>query len=74
VRSSIAAEVRQLASEETDREQMRIVRDQLADLAPRLAESIVRGERFRLPAPRAILGDDSARLAALSFKPSAEHD
>jgi hypothetical protein len=38
VRSSIAEEVRQLAADETDREEMRIIREQLADLAPPLPE------------------------------------
>jgi len=33
-RSSIAAEVAQLAADETDRAEMRIVRDQMAELAP----------------------------------------
>jgi hypothetical protein len=35
VRSTIQAEVAALASDEHDREEMRIIRDQLADLAPR---------------------------------------
>jgi transcriptional accessory protein Tex/SPT6 len=34
VRSSIAEEVRELAADEADREEMRIIREQLADLAP----------------------------------------
>jgi Arc/MetJ-type ribon-helix-helix transcriptional regulator len=33
-RSSIAAEVRRLAADEGDREDMRIVREQMAELAP----------------------------------------
>jgi hypothetical protein len=33
-RSSLVAEVERLAADETDREEMRIVREQLADLAP----------------------------------------
>jgi hypothetical protein len=33
-RSSIRAEVRRLAADEQDREEMRIVREQLAELAP----------------------------------------
>jgi Arc/MetJ-type ribon-helix-helix transcriptional regulator len=33
-RSSIAAEVRRLAADEGDREEMRIVREQMAELAP----------------------------------------
>jgi Arc/MetJ-type ribon-helix-helix transcriptional regulator len=33
-RSSIAAEVRTLAADERDREEMRIVREQMAELAP----------------------------------------
>ena len=33
-RSSLVAEVERLASDETDREEMRVVREQLADLAP----------------------------------------
>ena len=32
--SSIAAEVRRLAADEGDREEMRIVREQMAELAP----------------------------------------
>lgn len=38
VRSSIAEEVRQLAADDADREEMRIIREQLADLAPPLPE------------------------------------
>lgn len=34
VRSALRAEVRRLAADEDDREEMRIVREQLADLAP----------------------------------------
>ena len=34
VRSSIRAEVRRLAADERDREEMRIIREQLAELAP----------------------------------------
>jgi Arc/MetJ-type ribon-helix-helix transcriptional regulator len=37
VRSSIRAEVRRLAADDRDREEMRIVREQLAELAPRPA-------------------------------------
>jgi Arc/MetJ-type ribon-helix-helix transcriptional regulator len=33
-RSAIAAEVRRLAADEGDREEMRIVREQMAELAP----------------------------------------
>ena len=33
-RSSIAAEVARLASDEADRDEMRIVREQMAELAP----------------------------------------
>jgi Arc/MetJ-type ribon-helix-helix transcriptional regulator len=33
-RSSIAAEVRQLAADETDRAEMRAIREQMAELAP----------------------------------------
>lgn len=33
-RSSIVAEVAQLAADETDRAEMRVVRDQMAELAP----------------------------------------
>ena len=36
VRSALRAEVRRLAADDGDREEMRIVREQLADLAPRL--------------------------------------
>ncbi len=35
VRSAIRDEVRRLAADEADREEMRIVREQLAELAPR---------------------------------------
>jgi Arc/MetJ-type ribon-helix-helix transcriptional regulator len=38
VRSSIAAEVRRLAADEGDREEMRIVREQMAELAPEPAD------------------------------------
>lgn len=38
VRSSIAEEVRQLAADQADRDEMRIIREQLADLAPPLPE------------------------------------
>jgi Arc/MetJ-type ribon-helix-helix transcriptional regulator len=34
VRSSIVAEVRRLAADEQDREEMRIIREQMAELAP----------------------------------------
>ena len=34
VRSSIAAEVQQLAADETDRAEMRVIRKQMAELAP----------------------------------------
>jgi Arc/MetJ-type ribon-helix-helix transcriptional regulator len=34
VRSAIRAEVRRLAADERDREEMRIIREQLAELAP----------------------------------------
>jgi hypothetical protein len=37
-RSAIRDEVRRLAADERDREEMRLVREQLSDLAPRLAE------------------------------------
>ena len=33
-RSSIAAEVERLASDEADRDEMRIIREQMAELAP----------------------------------------
>jgi hypothetical protein len=35
VRSTLREEVRRLASDEADREEMRIIREQLAELAPR---------------------------------------
>jgi hypothetical protein len=35
VRSAIREEVRELAADETDREEMRIIREQMAELAPR---------------------------------------
>jgi len=38
VRSSIAEEVRALAADESDLEEMRVIREQLADLAPPLPE------------------------------------
>jgi len=34
VRSSIVAEVEQLAADDADREEMRIIREQMAELAP----------------------------------------
>ena len=37
-RSAIRAEVRRLAADDRDREEMRIVREQLAELAPPLAD------------------------------------
>jgi Arc/MetJ-type ribon-helix-helix transcriptional regulator len=37
-RSAIRAEVRRLAAGERDREEMRIIREQLAELAPPLAD------------------------------------
>jgi antitoxin component of RelBE/YafQ-DinJ toxin-antitoxin module len=38
VRSTIRAEVRRLAADEGDREEMRIIREQLAELAPSPAD------------------------------------
>ncbi len=38
VRSAIRDEVRSLAADESDREEMRLIREQLADLAPPLME------------------------------------
>jgi hypothetical protein len=38
VHSAIRDEVKRLAADETDREEMRIIREQLAELAPRLSE------------------------------------
>jgi Arc/MetJ-type ribon-helix-helix transcriptional regulator len=38
VRSSIVEEVRRLAADPADREEMRVVREQMAELAPRLPE------------------------------------
>jgi len=38
VRSSIAEEVRRLAADPGDREEMRLVREQMAELAPPLPE------------------------------------
>ena len=38
VRSSIRAEVRRLAADDRDREEMRLIREQLAELAPPLAD------------------------------------
>jgi hypothetical protein len=37
-RSSIAAEVERLAADETDRAEMRVVREQMAELAPDLVD------------------------------------
>jgi len=34
VRSALSAEVRRLAADETDREEMRVIREQMAELAP----------------------------------------
>jgi len=38
VRSSIVEEVRRLAADEDDREEMRIIREQMAELAPQPPE------------------------------------
>jgi antitoxin component of RelBE/YafQ-DinJ toxin-antitoxin module len=38
IRSAIRDEVRRLAADERDREEMRIIREQLAGLAPQLAD------------------------------------
>jgi Arc/MetJ-type ribon-helix-helix transcriptional regulator len=38
VRSAIREEVRQVAADEVDREEMRIIREQLAELAPPLPD------------------------------------
>jgi hypothetical protein len=38
VRSAIREEVRRLAADEHDREEMRIIREQLAELAPPLSD------------------------------------
>lgn len=38
VRSALREEVRRVAADESDREQMRIVREQLAELAPRVPD------------------------------------
>ena len=38
VRSAIREEVRTIAADESDREEMRIIREQLAELAPRLPD------------------------------------
>ena len=38
VRSAIRDEVRRLAADERDREEMRIIREQLAELAPPLSD------------------------------------
>lgn len=38
VRSAIRDEVRRLAADERDREEMRIIREQLAELAPSLSD------------------------------------
>jgi hypothetical protein len=37
-RSAISAEVRRLAADQTDREEMRLIRKQLAELAPPAAD------------------------------------
>jgi hypothetical protein len=37
-RSAIRAEVRRLAADERDREEMRVIREQLAELAPPLSD------------------------------------
>jgi Arc/MetJ-type ribon-helix-helix transcriptional regulator len=38
VRSAIREEVKRIAADERDRDEMRLIRDQLAELAPTLAE------------------------------------
>lgn len=37
-RSSIAAEVEQLAADEADRDEMRVIREQMTELAPKSAD------------------------------------
>lgn len=37
-RSSIVAEVQRLAADEDDREEMRVIREQMTELAPRLTD------------------------------------
>lgn len=46
---------------------MRITREQLAELAPQPPTEMIRGEVFRLPAPRAALGHEQrgARYAVI---------
>jgi Arc/MetJ-type ribon-helix-helix transcriptional regulator len=38
VRSAIREEVRRIAADERDREEMRVIREQLAELAPTIAD------------------------------------
>ena len=56
-----------LAADEGDREEMRIIREQLAELAPTATTEMVRGEIFRLPAPRGARGHEQrgARYAVI---------
>lgn len=51
-------EVRRLAADEHDREEMRLVREQLAEPPRRLRAEMVRGEIFRLPAPQGARGHE----------------
>jgi mRNA interferase MazF len=67
LRSAIRDEVRRLAADTRDREDMRIIREQLAELAPPATDWVVRGEVFRLPAPRGTRGHEQrgARYAVV---------
>ena len=67
VRSAIREEARRLAADERDREEMRIVREQLAGSLHRSPTEMVRGEIFRLPAPRGLRGGEQrgARYAVM---------
>ena len=57
-RAAIRDEVRGLAADDLDRDEMRAIREQMADLAPNHPREMVRGEIFRLPAPRATRGHE----------------
>ncbi len=67
VRSAIRDEVRALAADEHDRKEMRLIREQLAELAPPLGTDVVRGELLHLPAPRGVRGREQrgARYAVV---------
>jgi hypothetical protein len=63
VRSAIRDEASRVAADEHDREEMRLIREQLADLAPPVPDSMVAGRYFACPRPEACAGTSNAALA-----------